>query len=111
MSPLIKAYTDSSKVAIDSALKYNDLMTKLPARVAFSEFTPAADKTTIGGTVTNQTDAARAFNFKIEFLDKSGNVVATQDVATESVAPHQSARFSVTGTGAGIVAFRYAPIS
>lgn len=111
LSPLIKAYTDSSKVAIDSALKYNDQMTKLPARVAFNEFTPAADKTTIGGTVTNQTDAARTFKFKIEFLDKSGNVVASQDVATESVAAHQSARFSVTGTGAGIVAFRYAPIS
>jgi len=111
MTPLIKAYTDSSKVAIDSALKYNDLMTKLPARVAFSEFTPAADKTTIGGTVTNQTDAARTFNLKIEFLDKSGNVVASQSVATESVAAHQSAHFSVTGTGAGIVAFRYAPIT
>lgn len=111
INPFIKAYTDSSKVSIDSALKYNDLMTKLPARVAFSEFTPAADKTTIGGSVTNETDAARTFSIKIEFLDKAGNVVTTQNVTTESVAPHQSAKFSATGTGAGIVAFRYAPIS
>ena len=108
---IIKAYSDSSARAIDSALKYNDMMMKLPARVTFSEFTPTDAKTSIGGTVLNQTDAARSFSLKIEFIDKSGKVVATQDVAVGPVAPHASANFSATGTGAGIVAFRYGPIT
>jgi predicted Zn-dependent protease len=110
INPLIKAYQDSGAVAIDSALKYQAVMTKLPAKVVFTEFTPTDAKTTIGGTLTNQTDAARAFNFKIEFIDKAGNVVSSQDVSLPSVAPHTAAQFNATGTGAGIVAFRYPAI-
>ena len=60
--------------------------------------------------MTNQTDAARAFAFKIEFLDKAGNVVSSQDVSVPSVAPHAAGNFAATGTGAGIVAFRYPAI-
>ena len=111
INPVIKALTDSSAKLIDSALKYQAVMEKLPAKVAFTEFSPSDGKTTIGGTLTNQTDAARSFTFKIEFLDKGGNVVTSQDVSVASVAPHASANFSAAGTGAGIVAFRYAPIS
>ena len=51
---------------------------------------------------------AKTFALKIEFVDKAGNVVATQDVSVGPVAPHKSAAFQTVGTGAGIVAFRYA---
>ena len=111
LNPVIKAYQDSSAKLVDSALKYNDLMQKLPARVAFSEFTPTDAKTTLGGTVTNNTAAARSFTFKIEFIDKSGNVVGSQDVNVGPVQPQKSASFTATATGAGIVAFRYNPIT
>jgi hypothetical protein len=47
---------------------------------------------------------------KIEFLDKSGNAVATQSVSVGPIAPGQSAPFHAEATGAGIVAFRYAPL-
>jgi tetratricopeptide (TPR) repeat protein len=104
------AYQDSSRVTVDSALKYNDVMQKLPARVAFTEFTPTDAKASLGGSITNQSDAARSFSVKIEFLDKTGKVVATQDVSVGPVQPKASGTFSVTGTGAGIVAFRYPPI-
>ena len=111
-SPFIKAYGDSSKTAIDSALKYQTMMTSLPARVTFTEFTTAADgKTTIGGAVVNQTDSPKTYTIKLEFLDKSGNAVATQDVSVGPVAPNQRTSFKATGTGAGIVAFRYAPLN
>ena len=109
MNPIIKAYGDSSKAAVDSALKYNTI--ELPAKVTFTEFTPAADKTTLGGTVMNMTDAAKTFTLKLEFIDKSGNVVSSQDVNVGPVEGHKSAPFTATGTGAGIVAFRYAPLS
>jgi tetratricopeptide (TPR) repeat protein len=111
VNPLIKAYGDSAARAVDSALKYTDMMTKLPAKVSFTEFTPSDAKTTLGGTVTNNTDAARSFTLKIEFIDKGGNVVATQNVEVGPVQPKSSATFQTTGTGAGIIAFRYAPIT
>jgi tetratricopeptide (TPR) repeat protein len=111
MNHFITAYADSTKSAVDSALKYNDVMMKMPARVSFTEFTPTDTKTTIGGSVSNQTDEAKSFTLKIEFVDKSGSVVATQEVPVGPVGPHKSMAFTATGNGAGIVAFRYAPIS
>jgi tetratricopeptide (TPR) repeat protein len=112
VSPFIKAYTDSAKTAIDSALKYQTMMTSLPARINFTEFTTAADgKTTIGGSVTNQADAAKSYTIKLEFIDKAGNTVTTQDVSVGPIAPHERANFKATGTGAGIVAFKYSPLT
>jgi predicted Zn-dependent protease len=112
VNPLIKAYADSSKSAIDSALKYQAAMGTLPARVTFTEFTTAADgKTTLGGSVTNNSDAAKTYTIKLEFIDKAGNAVTTQDVPVGPVAPHERANFKATGAGAGIVAFRYAPLN
>src|SRR6185437_10756768 len=111
MSPLIKAYGDSSRLAVDSALKYNGAGNALPVKVSFTEFTPDPAKATLGGSVQNETDAAKSVTLKIEFLDKSGNVVATQDVPVGPIAAHASADFTASGTGAGIVAFRYAPVS
>ena len=109
MNAIIKAYGDSSKMAVDSALHYNTI--ELPAKVTFTEFTPGTDKTTLGGNVMNTTDAAKTFTMKLEFIDKSGNVVSTQDVTIGPVEGHKSVAFTATGTGAGIVAFRYAPLS
>jgi predicted Zn-dependent protease len=112
VNPLIKAYADSSKSAIDSALKFQTAMGSLPARVTFTEFTTASDgKTTIGGSVTNQTDAAKSYTIKLEFIDKAGNAVTTQDVPVGPVQPHEHMSFKATGTGTGIVAFRYAPLN
>ncbi|MFI5228897.1 MAG: tetratricopeptide repeat protein [Gemmatimonadales bacterium] len=107
----IKAYGDSTKMYVDSALKYNGLITSLPAKVTFSEFTPGDAKTTLSGTLTNQTDASRSFAIKLEFLDKTGNVVATQDVSVGPVAPHQTSNFTATAPAPGVTAFRYAPIT
>jgi len=111
LTPLIKAYSDSAKTLVDSALKYNTMTQQLPLRVEFTEFTPAEGKTTLGGKITNQTDAAKSVTLKLQFVDKSGNVVATQDVSVGPIAPHASAPFTATGAGAGIVAFKYGPIS
>jgi hypothetical protein len=105
---VLVAYQDSSRVAVDSALRYNDVMQKLSARITFTEFTPSDAKATLGGSVTNLCEAARPLSTKVEFLDKSGNVVATQDISIASAASKAGSPFSITGTGAGIVAFRYA---
>lgn len=106
-----KAYGDTAKVMVDSALKYNDLYMKMPAKVSFSEFTASDTTTSLGGTIANQTDAAKSYTMKIDFLDKSGNVVTSQTVNVGPVEPHHSGAFKAEAKGAGIVAFRYAPLS
>jgi tetratricopeptide (TPR) repeat protein len=111
MTLLIKAYGDSAAKVIDSAVKYNDLTNKLPVRVSFNEFTPGEAKTTMAGSLTNNTDADKSFTLKIEFVDKSGAVVATADVPVGPVKAHSSASFTATGNAPGIVAFRYAPLN
>jgi tetratricopeptide (TPR) repeat protein len=109
MTPLIKAYQDSSRVAVDSAIKYNDTMTKLPWRISFNEFTSTDTKTTAGGNIANLTDAPKSCTLKIQFVDKTGSVVTSQDVTVGPVNGHASMPFTATGTGAGIVAFKYPP--
>ena len=105
-----KAYGDSTRAFTDSALKYNAVSDSLPVKVAFTEFTPGEAKTTLAGTVLNKSAAAKSYVIKFEFLDKTGAVVAAQEVNVGPVQPNASAGFSATGTAAGIAAFRYAPL-
>jgi len=109
ITPLLKAYGDSSQRAVDSALKYSNLMTSLPTRVIFNEFTATEAKTTLAGTIANNSDAAKSFTFKIEFVDKSGAVVGSQDVAVGPVAARGSANFTAQVAAPGVVAFKYSP--
>ena len=107
----IKAYTDTSKTYVDSALKYQTAMTSLPGKVVFTEFSPSDAKTTIGGSIQNMGDAAKTFTLKIDFVDKGGNVVTSQTVQVGPVDPKSAKPFKAEATGAGIVAFKYAPIT
>ena len=110
VNSVIKAYADSAAKAVDSALKYNDLMQKLPVKIVFTEFTASDTKTNLAGTLTNSGAADKSYTLKIEFLDKSGSVVATADVPVGPVKAGASAQFSAVGNAPGIVAFRYAPL-
>ncbi len=107
----IKAYADTSKIFVDSALKYQTAMTSLPGKVVFNEFSPTDAKTTIGGSVQNLGDAAKTFTLKIDFVDKSGNTVTSQTVQVGPIDPKSSKPFKAEATGAGIVAFKYAPLT
>ena len=113
----IKAYDDSARVFFelakgmaDSALKYNALADAFPMRVSFTEFTTVEDKSTLGGTITNNSDQSQTYTMKVDFLDKAGNVVSSQTATVGPVAAGQSGRFNVNGTGAAISGFRYAPL-
>ncbi len=128
-----QALVDSAKVAADSAMRLLNAMTSqraridsLAAAVSFTETTLSADRAVVGGTIGNNTAAARAFSFTIEFLDRSGKVVTTAAVTTKTIAPKvcqppdangevrcgalTTANFTATGTGTGIVAVRYREI-
>lgn len=111
LQKLINAYGDSAKTNVDSALKYNSAMTSLPARVSFNEFTPGDGKVTLGGQVQNLGEAAKSFTMKVDFLDKTGAVVNSQTVQVGPIDPKAAKAFKVEGVGAGIVAFKYAPLT
>jgi hypothetical protein len=103
-------YFDSAKAVADSALKYNTIAEGFPMKVAFNEFSNQEDKSTLGGTITNSSDQSQTYTMKVDFLDASGKVVSSQTTTVGPVAPGQSGRFSVSGSGAGIAGFRYAPL-
>jgi tetratricopeptide (TPR) repeat protein len=92
----------------DSTVKYYTQSEKLPVNILFTEFTTGETKTTVSGTIENKTDAEKSYTLRFEFLDKSGNVVGTKEVAVASVAPKAKSRFTASIDGQNIAAFRYA---
>jgi tetratricopeptide (TPR) repeat protein len=105
-----RVYFDSAKASNDSALKYNNIAEAFPMKVTFSEFSTTDDKSTLAGTIANSTDQTQTYTMKVDFLDVGGKTIATQTATVGPVAAGQSGRFSVTAPGAGIAAFRYAPL-
>jgi tetratricopeptide (TPR) repeat protein len=92
----------------DSTVKYYQRSEQLPVNIVFTEFTTGEAKSTLAGTIENKTDAAKSYNLRFELLDRTGNVVATKDVAVGSVAAKGKGRFTTTVEGQNIAAFRYA---
>jgi hypothetical protein len=98
---LHKAYNDST-------VKYYTKSEQLPVNITFSEFTTGESKSTLAGTIENKTDAEKSYNVRFEFLDRSGNVVATKEVPVGPVAAKAKGRFTTSVEGKNIAAFRYA---
>ena len=103
-------YFDSAKAVADSALKYNNIAEAFPVKLTFNEFSSQEDKSTLGGSIMNNTGQSQTYTVKVDFLDVTGKVVTSQTATVGPVAAGSSGRFTVTGTGAGIAAFRYAPL-
>jgi len=109
---LSAAQTDSlfkiEKAFTDSAVSMNEKKEKLAYKIQLSDFSTTEDKSTVSGTLTNQTAEQKPVTVHVEFLDKDGKVVATKDATVGPVAAGSSARFTVTvNPGKGISAFRY----
>ena len=102
-----KAYSDSARMSIDSALKYNAISDSLPAQVAFTSFSPGRADVQLSGEVANKTNKPTTYTLQIDFLDKDGTVVHSQTVTVGPVGANGTAPFSATATGATIQAFRY----
>ena len=108
-----KVATDAKtrRALTDSVVIFMQKAEALPGRVSFSRFAMDGAKRTLVGSVQNAGKAQKSFTVKIEFLDKSGNVVATQEATVGPVAPQESAEFTVTAENDAIIAYRYAPLS
>lgn len=94
----------------DTLLKAYEKYEKMPTVVTVKSFNKTATGASLGGTIENRGTAAGSYTLTVEFLDKAGNVVATQTANVGPLAPKAKAEFKVDGTGANIVAFRYQPL-
>jgi tetratricopeptide (TPR) repeat protein len=120
----------AKKAYADSLTKYNGLSQAMPVRVTFNEFTRGESRAVLGMTVEGVKGAtpaartaagrpaagrpaagaaagAKSYTFTVEFLDRGGAVVDTQQVTVGPVAPGQSKTTKVESAKAGVVAFRY----
>jgi len=95
---------------VDSVAKYMKLSDDMPLKVLITEFVRYSDKATIRGEVENRSKAAKSYEITFELLDLAGNVVDTQVVKVDSVAPGATGTFTVNSAKPKIAAWRYAPI-
>lgn len=99
------------KMHQDTLLKALTRSDSMPVRVSISEFRHAGSKHTLQGSIENRSKKAGNYTLKVEFIDKQGNVVTTEQTVVGPVDPNQTKPFRIETDRAGIVAFRYAPIT
>jgi tetratricopeptide (TPR) repeat protein len=116
---LAGAYQGLAKAEKNSKVKtaLNDTLVKaftkyqsLSPAVTFKSFIHNGASHTITGAVENRGAAAGTYTIPFEFLDKDGNVVASQTVSVGPVAPKEKKDFSLKVDQAGIVSYRYAAL-
>jgi tetratricopeptide (TPR) repeat protein len=95
----------------ESAVSTNERREKLGVKVALSDFSISEAKSTVAGSVTNLGTAPKTVTIKIDFLDRTGKVIATKEQALGEIAAGSAKRFNVTTTpGNEVAAFRYTRI-
>jgi tetratricopeptide (TPR) repeat protein len=99
------------RIYTDSLVYFNGLSENLPIKVAVTDFLRGDKETTLGGTIENRSATPKSYMLSVEFLDKTGAVVASQDVAVGPVAAKATQKFKLTVPKGGVYGFRYKPIS
>ena len=94
----------------DSLVYFNGLSENGPVKVAITDFIRGDKETMLGGTIENRSAAAKSYTLSVEFLDKSGAVVGSQDIAVGPVSAKATQKFKVTIPKGGVYGFRYKPI-
>ncbi len=98
-----KAYADSVIVVF---AKYE----KLPTVMTVRSFSHNGADHSVSGSIENRGTAPATYALAMDFLDKTGAVVASKTVSVGPVAPKTQATFRVAVQGTGITGFRYAPL-
>jgi tetratricopeptide (TPR) repeat protein len=102
--------TVAKKALSDSVLKYYKLFSEPTVKVTFNLFSHDGAKHTLAGAIENLSPAAKTYTLKVDFLDNTGNTLATQEATVGAVDPKGSKPFRITVEKEGIVAFKYAPV-
>ena len=100
---------------VNEAVSTAEKVLALPVDVQVSEFSAKADAASLTGTATGREAMSAAgkpmppapVTLVVEFLNTSGGVVASQDVAVPALKAGESQAVKASGQGAGIVSWRY----
>lgn len=98
------------KAYSDSLVKYSSISDEMPVKVAVTEFSHGGAESTVAGTIENRSKTLKTYALTVEFLDKTGAVIATQSTSVGPVAPKAAQPFKVTTPNGAPVAFRYKPL-
>ena len=98
----IKVYNDSLNAAFAAS-------EKVKTKVTFDAFAIGSAKPALSGTFENLSNAPQKGTLKVQFVNDAGTAVSTQ-TTDFTLAPKEKKPFSITGDGAGIVAYKYDPI-
>ena len=100
---ILKTYTDS-------LIYFNGRSENMPVKLSITEFSRGDNQTSLGGTIENRSAAPKTYVLSVDFLDKSGTAIATQDVSVP-VAPKATGKFRIIVPKGGVYGFRYKPLS
>lgn len=101
---LQKAYTDS-------LIYFNNLSENAPVKVSVNEFSRRPAETVIAGTIKNLGKASKTYTLAVEFMDKSGAVVATETASVGPVAANGTQSFRINLAKGGVYGYRYKPLT
>lgn len=99
------------KIYTDSLVYFNSKSENATVKVAVKEFTRRPAETTFKGTIQNLGTTSKTYSLTVEFLDKGGNVLATETVSVGPVAPKSTQAFTITSPKGGAYGYRYKPLS
>lgn len=99
------------RIYTDSLVYFNDLSEKAPVKVSVSEFTRRGTETVFRGTIKNLGKTSKTYSMTVEFLDKSGAVVATETTSVGPVAANATGNFRINVAKGGVFGFRYKPVT
>ncbi|MEX2180128.1 MAG: FxLYD domain-containing protein [Gemmatimonadaceae bacterium] len=96
------------KAYLDSAVVMTERKEKLAYAVTLTEFNISDQRALVSGIVRNQGTQSKPISVHVDFLDKDGNVLKSQQSELGTIEAGASARFSITAApGTSVSAFRY----
>jgi tetratricopeptide (TPR) repeat protein len=99
------------KIYTDSLVYFNTKSENATVKVAVNEFTRRPNETLLAGTIENRDKTSKTYTLTMEFLDKSGNVVATETATVGPVAPKATGSFKIRSATGGAYGYRYKPLT
>jgi tetratricopeptide (TPR) repeat protein len=95
----------------DSLIAYAAKADSLPVKVTVDEFERKAESVSFSVSLEGVADKPKANTFSVEFLDASGNVVSSASQEVEPITKGERKQVRLEAQGAGIVAYRYKPLT
>src|SRR5437660_1790775 len=99
------------KIYTDSLVYFNNKSENAPVKLSVTEFTRRPDQTILAGTIENRSTTSKTYTLNVDFLDKSGTVIAIETATVGPVAAKSKGMFKITSPKGGAYGYRYRPLT